>query len=545
MVTKLLRNAVIMLAGFALAAHLSSSANAEGSDANGVVHQVSSALKPKCSGPRATAYRGSTIETGPASFPASDPVEEIEFVCIRNSFLERQVDLCIADDVHTNGEPLECKDFPILNPGEEAPTKARNGRKPVLWMVTPVVTKTRRKIDYPDGSLDVVGKATVRSRPIVRVNVLALDLRNDSCALGSFDAMAREARFELQLSGFVIKHDIVQGVPQGKEESRVQVKLSDIHAGAGSTLTAVDPQHCPSLLRDFKEVQRRWTSSGKVAIENIGRAIHSPIPEIESVVHIRDGYGSYGSGFYIEDTIDSDNEANGSTLVLTNYHVVRDAGNRALRLSTLSTETVLRFLSGTSMHDAYEGYFPGVVVFYDERRDLALVRVPSSNSGPPLKLHDDDPMPPGIHEVVALGHPEAVYFYATKGIIGRFETDCKLERPEEKAHLGDTPLKCIRHDAALNPGNSGGPLLLMEADQEKRVLGVNQGVLAVEGIILTEEILDWLQHVGTGQGEKRPHPDLSRATVPRAGLSKAIHYAEIHAFLDEFAESRSSMSEAR
>ena len=58
--------------------------------------------------------------------------------------------------------------------------------------------------------------------------------------------------------------------------------------------------------------------------------------------------------------------------------------------------------------------------------------------------------------VIAMGHPFGLPFSVTKGIISGITGK-------------ESEIFYLQHDAALNPGNSGGPLL----DEEGRVLGIN------------------------------------------------------------------------
>ncbi len=97
------------------------------------------------------------------------------------------------------------------------------------------------------------------------------------------------------------------------------------------------------------------------------------------------------------------------------------------------------------------------VTFRDEKADVALLKVPVDNS-PALALADSASVKQG-DSVVAIGSPFAIDS-ATRGIISSLPS-------EEK----DQPF--LQTDAALNPGNSGGPLL----NSQGEVLGVAVRVL--------------------------------------------------------------------
>ncbi len=95
------------------------------------------------------------------------------------------------------------------------------------------------------------------------------------------------------------------------------------------------------------------------------------------------------------------------------------------------------------------------VVFSDPRHDLAFIAVPPCPDAPVAGLGIGGNVSVG-DMVVAIGHPFGLKFSATQGIVSNTK------------HLqGDLPY--IQHDAALNPGNSGGPLV----NEQGVVIGVN------------------------------------------------------------------------
>jgi S1-C subfamily serine protease len=105
--------------------------------------------------------------------------------------------------------------------------------------------------------------------------------------------------------------------------------------------------------------------------------------------------------------------------------------------------------------------FQAEVVGTDPRTDIAVVRLPAGVDLPPaLDLVDATDAGHGVGSpVFALGNPMGFRFSVTSGVIsGAGRTYDVL-----------TPVEFLQHDAALNPGNSGGPLV----DSLGRVLGVN------------------------------------------------------------------------
>lgn len=96
------------------------------------------------------------------------------------------------------------------------------------------------------------------------------------------------------------------------------------------------------------------------------------------------------------------------------------------------------------------------VVYTDEVYDIAFLTKPDTCSNKGLKAGSS------IHEyeagypVIAMGHPFGLPFSVTKGVVSALTE-------KEKG------IFYIQHDAALNPGNSGGPLL----NEQGEVIGVN------------------------------------------------------------------------
>jgi len=141
---------------------------------------------------------------------------------------------------------------------------------------------------------------------------------------------------------------------------------------------------------------------------------------------------SLGSGFVIS----SDG------LVLTNNHVV--AGVDRVRV----------VLSDGSESEAE-------IVGQDPKTDLALLRVARTEGLKPLPLGDSDEILPGDW-VVAIGNPFGLDHTVTVGIVSAKNRD-----------IGHGPFDdYIQTDAAMNPGNSGGPLLNMRGE----VIGINAAI---------------------------------------------------------------------
>lgn len=139
---------------------------------------------------------------------------------------------------------------------------------------------------------------------------------------------------------------------------------------------------------------------------------------------------------------------NDEGLILTNNHVV--AGEQELIVSPGKQTSITR---------------SATLVGQEANEDLALIKVNPSGLGlKPLKLVSSSSTQIG-DTVYALGNPYGLDETLTKGIVSALGRE--IQAPDGAKIAG-----AIQTDAALNPGNSGGPLL----DQEGNVIGVNSQI---------------------------------------------------------------------
>ena len=163
-------------------------------------------------------------------------------------------------------------------------------------------------------------------------------------------------------------------------------------------------------------------------------------------MHTQEVEGS-GSGFII----------NEEGYILTNYHVIQGAQEISVTLSNDVTTTAQ-------------------VVNYDENQDVAMIKITDENVEIPatVELGDSDALQPG-EEVIAIGTPLSTELSSTvtKGIISATSRSVAVE--------SGVTMNLIQTDAAINAGNSGGPLVNTKGE----VVGINSSKIsgeAVEGI---------------------------------------------------------------
>src|SRR5882724_3289420 len=144
--------------------------------------------------------------------------------------------------------------------------------------------------------------------------------------------------------------------------------------------------------------------------------------------------GGHGSGFFVSR----------DGYLLTNHHVVEDNKFVTVKLTT-------------------GRHLPGEVVRTNKTRDIALVKVNESGmTALPLRLD----APEVASEVYAVGTPrdEKYSTTITKGIVSAYRTE--------------NDLTLLQSDAAIHPGNSGGPMV----DRFGNVVAVSVSGFSVSGV---------------------------------------------------------------
>jgi serine protease Do len=146
---------------------------------------------------------------------------------------------------------------------------------------------------------------------------------------------------------------------------------------------------------------------------------------------------AYGSGFIIR--------ADG--YVLTNKHVTRNGISYSVTLA-----------------DGRQ--FPADLVAQAVANDIAILRIRSNETWTPVKFGDSDTLRRG-DAVIAIGNPIDWQSTVTSGVVSALNRD-----------LGYTEFDdYIQTDAAINEGNSGGPLFNLKGE----VIGVNTALFTVSG----------------------------------------------------------------
>ncbi len=173
-------------------------------------------------------------------------------------------------------------------------------------------------------------------------------------------------------------------------------------------------------------------------------------PGVVCILAAKDGVDgcSIGTGLIIA----------GSGMVLTNAHVVTVAGGRPDRVLVFRKPAQL---TGDMQKDLLTP-LAGRLVKVDGELDLALIELPEGEYTPVLKL-DPERAVPG-EPAVAIGHPgHGGLWTLTTGTVSNFLAD----------YGGIGGKHVYQTETAVNPGNSGGPLI----GAEGTVLGINTFVI--------------------------------------------------------------------
>jgi serine protease Do len=144
---------------------------------------------------------------------------------------------------------------------------------------------------------------------------------------------------------------------------------------------------------------------------------------------------SLGSGFIVDP----------DGFIVTNYHVIAEADEVTVKL--------------TNNQD-----LKAKVVGFDKKTDIALLKVDYKKPLPFVKFGDSDKSRVGDW-IIAIGNPFGLGSTVTSGIISANGRDIVAETLVDNF---------IQTDAAINTGNSGGPMFNMNGE----VIGINTAILS-------------------------------------------------------------------
>ena len=226
-----------------------------------------------------------------------------------------------------------------------------------------------------------------------------------------------------------------------KSTPATTISLPVDKVSTGQAITASNDESADAVIRDIPSEPQQNESAQKFTADDIVAAFESVVSglfadSLDSIVEIMVSTaagGGSGSGF----VWDYQNH------IVTNQHVIANA--QSVEVS---------FSDGRS--------YRATVIGEDADADVAVLKVDTDDKLKPIKLGDSDTAVPG-QIAIAIGNPFGEEFTLTQGIVSA------VGRNIRSGNQGFTTPDVIQTDAAVNPGNSGGPLL----NRHGEVIGIN------------------------------------------------------------------------
>ena len=218
----------------------------------------------------------------------------------------------------------------------------------------------------------------------------------------------------------------------------------------------------PRSERDPDEVERIGVYKRTLpSVVNVDTRAYAYIPG--SLKTAKRNLGT-GTGFFWDD----------QGRIVTNFHVVRDAlaqnnsgqfilNNDGQAIINPARQIIVTLSSGETI--------PATLVGADPSNDLAVIMLKTLPAGgaKEITVGSSDDLEVG-QTVYAIGSPFGQPFTFTRGIISALGRTIQSPSKQIISNV-------IQTDAALNPGNSGGPLL----DKDGRLIGINTAITSPSG----------------------------------------------------------------
>ena len=199
----------------------------------------------------------------------------------------------------------------------------------------------------------------------------------------------------------------------------------------------------------FSELSKRLMPS-VVNISTSQRVIQSGLPDFPQgspMERFNDLFGRDDDGFQRTSSLGSGFVIDETGHVVTNNHVIEGADQIEVGFSDGRT-------------------YPATLVGRDPDTDIAVLKIDSTQTFPAVKFSDSDESEVGDW-VIAIGNPFGLGGSVSAGIISARSRDINAGSYDD----------FIQTDAAINRGNSGGPLFTLDGD----VVGVNTAIISPTG----------------------------------------------------------------
>lgn len=202
---------------------------------------------------------------------------------------------------------------------------------------------------------------------------------------------------------------------------------------------------------------------------------------------------STGTGFIYK-------KAKGMAFIITNNHVIDGADKAQIEFNSNDKKIDAKIVGG------------------DKYADIAVLTIDDSNEYKPVEIGDNETLNLG-DTIFTVGTPMGSSYKGTvtKGILSGKD---RMVEVNVSGNMADYYMKVIQIDAAVNPGNSGGPL----CDVSGKVIGVISLKIVedtVEGMgfaIPIEDALNYASIIEEGGQISRPYIGISMADLSQEYL---------------------------
>jgi serine protease Do len=228
------------------------------------------------------------------------------------------------------------------------------------------------------------------------------------------------------------------------------VALSVLALSAGLALTSPAPVHAFGAPESFAELAEKISPS--VVNITTSSLVSGPmgggpmVPEGSPFEDFFRDFGNPDGGPQRSEALGSGFVISEDGYIVTNNHVIEGAD-----------EITIEFFGGEKL--------PAKLIGTDPKTDIALLKVEAGKPLPFVSFGNSDLMRVGDW-VVAMGNPLGQGFSVSAGIVSA-----------RNRELSGTYDDYLQTDAAINRGNSGGPLFNMDG----QVIGVNTAILSPNG----------------------------------------------------------------
>lgn len=217
-----------------------------------------------------------------------------------------------------------------------------------------------------------------------------------------------------------------------------------------------------SLADDGKNWMNLAASTGTLSTtEVVDKVMPSVVGVASTFSYQSSGFGGwFGGGQSQEQNVSGTGTGiimSADGFIITNAHVIyeSDYGGKASKVSVV--------LSSDSGYDQTE--YEATIVGYDVEADLAVLKIDAKNLVP-AEFGDSDKLKVG-ELAIAIGNPLGFELFGsvTCGIISALNREVTIN---------ENTMNLIQTDAAINSGNSGGPLI----NSSGQVIGINSAKLS-------------------------------------------------------------------